>query len=333
MDLSNYSATDHSVRFGHFRGTTNAGGGQLRLYTDSVERVRIDANGYVGIGTVSPSSYNSRAKNLVISASNDVGITIDSPSSNSGSVVFADGTGGTAGYRGIIEYDHADDSMAFSTATSKCLTLNSDQTANFHNTLKFSNANVGTISWGSMAGGTGFGIRGESGRGLSLGSNGAWDKMYINTSGNTTFAGTVAHQGLEPTTGTSIDQIKEFNMSTQLSGNTWTDSGVDGGDLSTGTWAMQVLVSDYNLGGSHYTEYYSAIISWYGSGTNETTHAVDEIPCHRAGHAPNDGDVQFRTTRGSSADLKLQVKCNEAYNAAPDQSTGKQFKFKFRRLM
>ena len=143
------------------------------------------------------------------------------------------------------------------------------------------------------------------------------------------------HDGVELKAGTTpnIDQIKEFNMSTQLSANTWTDSGIDGSDLATGTYVMQVLVSDYNLGGSHYSEFYSATISWYASGTNETTHAFDEIPIHRAGHAPNDGSVQFRTTRGSSASLKLQIKHNEAYNAAPNQTTGKEFKFKFRRLM
>ena len=54
MDLSNYSATDHSARFGHFRGAESAGAGQLRLYTDSVERLRIDAGGNVGIGTTVP---------------------------------------------------------------------------------------------------------------------------------------------------------------------------------------------------------------------------------------------------------------------------------------
>lgn len=44
--------------------------------------------------------------------------------------------------------------------------------------------NIGTISWGSMGGGSGFGIRAESGRGFSLGSNGNWDYIVINTSGN-----------------------------------------------------------------------------------------------------------------------------------------------------
>jgi len=43
---------------------------------------------------------------------------------------------------------------------------------------------IGVISWGSMGGGTGFGIRSESGRALSLGANAAWDYLVINTSGN-----------------------------------------------------------------------------------------------------------------------------------------------------
>jgi len=50
MDLSAFSATDHSARFGHFRGTNTAGAGQLRLYTDSVERARIDASGNLLVG-------------------------------------------------------------------------------------------------------------------------------------------------------------------------------------------------------------------------------------------------------------------------------------------
>ena len=49
MDLSGGGA-----RMGHFRGATAAGSGFLRLFTDSVERMRIDSAGNVGIGTSSP---------------------------------------------------------------------------------------------------------------------------------------------------------------------------------------------------------------------------------------------------------------------------------------
>ena len=146
--------------------------------------------------------------------------------------------------------------------------------------------------------------------------------------------GKIEHQGLNSlSSGTNVDQIKEFQMSFQLVANTWTDTGIDGTDLATGTYAMQVYVDDHSVGGSHYDEYYSGMMSWFATQTNETAHATDEIPTHRAGHAPNDGFLQFRTTRGSSADLKLQVKHNEAYSAALDNSDNKRMTFNFRRLI
>lgn len=40
----------NKARIGHFRGTTSAGSGGLQLYTDSVERMSIDASGNIGIG-------------------------------------------------------------------------------------------------------------------------------------------------------------------------------------------------------------------------------------------------------------------------------------------
>ena len=147
-------------------------------------------------------------------------------------------------------------------------------------------------------------------------------------------AGKIQHQGLQQTSGTNIDQIKEFSMTFQLAANTWTDTGIDGTDLVTGTYAMQVLVDDYGVAGEHYSEYYSAVISWFQTSTNSTN--VDEIIVHRAGHAPNNGDVQFRTQRAlgtDSHDLMLQVKHNKAYNAALNGTGSKQMKFYFRRLI
>ena len=90
---------------------------------NGAEKIRFTADGYVGIGTSSPSSYNSRGRNLVITGSGDVGISIDCSLANSGSIMFADGTGGTAGYRGSIEYDHAADSMEFSTSATPRITI------------------------------------------------------------------------------------------------------------------------------------------------------------------------------------------------------------------
>ena len=52
MDL-----TGGGARMGHFRGATAAGSGFLRLFTDSVERMRIDSAGNVGIDITNPVSY------------------------------------------------------------------------------------------------------------------------------------------------------------------------------------------------------------------------------------------------------------------------------------
>jgi len=124
-------------------------------------------------------------------------------------------------------------------------------------------------------------------------------------------------------------------MTFRLVADTLTDTDISGTDLSTGTYAMQVYVSDFNAGGQHYYEYYSATISWYSQSTNST--AVDEIPVHRAGHAPNAGDLQFRTQRAlgtDTHDLMLQVKTNQTYTENLDNSNGgKIMRFKFRRLM
>ena len=114
----------------------NGGGFQFRS-TDgdpivfgqvSNERVRISDSGNVGIGTTSPSSFNSRGRNLVVNSDGDTGITISANSTSSSTLLFADafaGTGGTAAYRGIIEYDHANDSMAFSTSATERMRITS----------------------------------------------------------------------------------------------------------------------------------------------------------------------------------------------------------------
>jgi hypothetical protein len=156
------------------------------------------------------------------------------------------------------------------------------------------------------------------------------------TTANTdsTFHGNISHQGLTMSTGTDVDQVKSYNMTFQLAANTWTDTGINGSDLSTGTYAMQVYIDDHNAGGGHYEEHYSAMISWFAGGTNSGDRQ-DEIVVHRAGHAPNNSDVQFRTQRHSSGgdNLMLQVKQNFAHTTTMNNTDGRQFNFKFRRLI
>jgi len=211
----------------------------------------------------------------------------------------------------------------------------------------------GAVIWldgsdGDMIGGDYYNIAaygGGSGSKLSFGY-GAVEKMYMDRAGNvlthgvidvqgtgtSTFNGNVQHKGLTMTTGTDIDQLYEAAMTFQLAAETWTDTGIDGTDLATGTYAVQMYVSDFTVGGGHYYEHYSGMMSWYGAGTNSTKE--DEIPLHRAGHAPNGGHIQLKTVRHSSGTLMLMVKSTLSYSAALDNSNGgKIMRFKFRRLI
>ena len=75
----------------------------------------IGAAGNVGIGTTD--TYNSEADNLIIYDSGNAGLTIATGSTSGNNTIhFADGTSGDAQYRGVLEYEHNDDSMRFKVA-------------------------------------------------------------------------------------------------------------------------------------------------------------------------------------------------------------------------
>ena len=203
----------------------------------------------------------------------------------------------TAVFRGSIINDSADAPVRIND------TLKVDNDANIHGNLYLHNVDTNTTSETS-----------------ALVVNGSTKEVEKRELGTGAFA--------------NVDTTYEFDFSTQLSANTWTDTGIDGTDMETGTYIMRVEVDDHNIGGGHFSEAYSATINWYAGGTNSTMH--DEIPVHRSGHAPNNSDLQFRTLRHSNGgdDLVLQVKINTAYSAAPNQTDdGKKFKFKFRKMI
>ena len=87
------------------------------------ERLRILANGLIGIGTDDPDAFNPNADDLVIFGTGHQGLTIRSGTSHDGSIMFNDTN--DANQRGIIRYLHTDDSMVFHTSGGEALRITS----------------------------------------------------------------------------------------------------------------------------------------------------------------------------------------------------------------
>lgn len=126
-------------------------GGSLVIHTSDdgtfAERMRVDPQGRVGIGTDSPSSYNGSADDLVVGdESGDRGMTIVSGAGSNSTIYFADGTGAAA-YVGRVQYNHLYNELRLGTAGGVRWTINS--TGNL-----VAGANLG-IDFGSGASGSG----------------------------------------------------------------------------------------------------------------------------------------------------------------------------------
>jgi hypothetical protein len=128
------NASSGKARVGFFEGgtgrfyidTLNGSDGLAFVDADgSTERMRIDSSGNLGLGTASPTSYNSNGDNLVVAGSGNTGITIAAGTSDDNNIFFADGTSGDAAYRGIIRYNHSGDNFEFYTAATERMSIDS----------------------------------------------------------------------------------------------------------------------------------------------------------------------------------------------------------------
>ena len=82
---------------------TFPGSDVITITTGGTAALTVDASQHLGIGTASPSSYNSNTRNLVIRDSGSGGITISTGASNTGYVAFNDGEDTTI--EGLIAYN------------------------------------------------------------------------------------------------------------------------------------------------------------------------------------------------------------------------------------
>ena len=86
----------------------------LHINTNGSERMRIDSSGRVGIANTIASSFNAFANDLVVGdGASSGGVTVYSGTSNSGNFNFADGTSGSQGYQGTVQYNHNEDALKF----------------------------------------------------------------------------------------------------------------------------------------------------------------------------------------------------------------------------
>ena len=148
----------------------------------------------------------------------------------------------------------------------------------------------------------------------------------ISASGTITAQGNMQHTGLTMTSGTDIDQLYTASQTLTIT-TSYQDTGINGSDLATGTYIVQLYAYDSSVGGA-YDMYYSGVMSWYAGNTNDT--ATDEIVLHRAGHASVNDCLFLRvryTVSSDTDDLKLQIKGN--YNASGSST----YTFKFRRMI
>jgi hypothetical protein len=142
------------------------------------------------------------------------------------------------------------------------------------------------------------------GGGITL--KGATDKTinWVNSTSSWTFNQTIRHEGLNPSTGTNVDQTKSTTFASALTTG-WTDvTGVSGTYLATGSYIVQIISNG---------EYYTGNVSWFSGSTTTTT--VDEIELHRAGAAASAARIYARVARVSGGTLKLQVSASASLSS------------------
>jgi hypothetical protein len=106
----------------------------------------------------------------------------------------------------------------------------------------------------------------------------------------------------------------------QVIDGTWVDIFTRANNvLTSGTWIVNMYVSDFSTGGAHYTYNYSGTFTWYDGGTNQSgTPAASEIALHRMGHAANNTVLYLRTTEETAADGgdgKFQITGNYSHTS------------------
>ena len=114
-------------------------------------------------------------------------------------------------------------------------------------------------------------------------------------------AGEITHEGLVPKDLSAgdvafIDGKVTINKTVSTTANVWTSLDISLSNIGgTGTFVVQVYSNAHGggTGAAWYNMYWSGIMSWYHSSTNDND--IEEIPLHMAGNARNNGTLELRT--------------------------------------
>ena len=115
----NFTGTASAPANGAFLSAANT----LALATNSAQRLTIDSNGLLLVGTTTEGHSN--ADDLTIATSGHTGISLRSGTTNNGSVFFSDGTSGADEYRGWIQYTHTSNYLTFGTNAEERMRIDS----------------------------------------------------------------------------------------------------------------------------------------------------------------------------------------------------------------
>jgi len=257
-------------------------------------------SGRVGLNGTTPSDFNADADDLIVgSGSGDVGITMYSGSSvgDYGAIYFADGTTGSAEYKGIISYEQNNEIMRFHTNTTEALRLDLNQNATFAGNIGLGNAtspnrllhidntsntskasayfytngvHTGTTSqshvaiWSDNASSTGTLIygRGDGTGDLLILNKGGTNKLVVDDDGAATFASSVT------ATSFSGDGSNLTNLPAQAAPSnmvtTDTSQTISGDKTFTGSTIVGELVTTNHIYGRYVNNSFSQLYRFGG---------------------------------------------------------------------